>query len=86
MSKPSARCTLAVCSDLHEIDTFGVNIHSDIMALSKLSLNWTLPDIPTEAVHPPSMFDFPKRSLERKLILPDGMVCNVALVTLLYSR
>ena len=66
MSKPSARCTLAVCSDLHEIDTFSVNIHSDIMALSKLSLKWTLPDIPIEAVHPPSMFDFPKESFGKK--------------------
>ena len=66
MSKPSARCTLAVCSDLHEIDTFGVNIHSDIMALSKLSLKWTLPDIPIEPVHVPSMYDFPKRSFGKK--------------------
>ena len=39
------------------------------MALSKLPLQWTLPDIPEDPVHPPSTFDFPRQSFGKKKVV-----------------
>ena len=39
------------------------------MALSKLSSKLTLPDIPVAPVHPPSTFNFPKRSFGKKIVV-----------------
>ena len=59
-----------VCgADSYDNETFGKFLF--IMALSKLSLKWILPDIPVKLVHPPSTFNFPSGVLERNLLCRD---------------